>query len=122
VVKKILNDSSGGKEDNTVQPGGKSFDAAQMVYEPSFYTTESYKHGGVQQHQFNPNLSQVQQQQHYFTKDNAKLDVVKNEAEEDEEEEDQMLQSYTNVSDPKKRNATSTKKPLKVKRSDSNGS
>ena len=121
MVKKILNDSSGGKEDNTVQPGGKSFDAAQMVYEPSFYTTESYKHGGVQQHQFNPNLSQVQQQQHYFTKDNAKLDVVKNEAEEDEEE-DQMLQSYTNVSDHKKRNATSTKKPLKVKRSDSNGS
>jgi hypothetical protein len=47
VVKKILNDSSGGKEENTVQPGGKSFDAAQMVYEPSFYTTESYKHGGV---------------------------------------------------------------------------
>jgi hypothetical protein len=50
------------------------------------------------------------------------LDVVKNEAEEDEEEVDSMLQSYTNVSDNKKRNATSTKKPLKVKRSDSNGS
>lgn len=52
---------------------------------------------------------------------NAKLEVVKNEEDEDEEE-DQMMQSYTNISDHKKRNATSTKKPLKVKRSDSNGS
>lgn len=45
VVKKILNDSSGNHASDTqqVQPGGKSFDAAQMMYEPSFYTTESYK-------------------------------------------------------------------------------
>ena len=86
-----------------------------MVYEPSFYTTESYKAGAAQ---FNPNLSQIQQQQHYFTKDNNKLGVVENE----EDEEDEMMQNYTNVSDHKKRNATSSKKPIKVKRSESNGS
>jgi hypothetical protein len=42
-----------------------------------------------------------------------------------EDDNDQMLQSYTNASENKKgnnRTSTSTKKSLKVKRSDSNGS
>lgn len=39
-----------------------------------------------------------------------------------EGEEETLLQSYTTVSEHQKKGRTSTKKQLKVKRSDSNGS
>jgi hypothetical protein len=92
-----------------------------MIYEPSFYTTESYKAGGG-------NTSLVHPQQYYTGKDhhaipgrgNLMLGVVNSQDEESGDE--QIMQSFTNISEHKKQRTTSTKKPIKVKRSESNGS
>lgn len=97
-----------------------------MMYEPSFYTTESYKQGG------NHNSSIIHHM--YFTKDHQQKEPLPQSANGPRSnmalggiigEDEEMLQSYTNASENKKgnnRTSTSTKKSLKVKRSDSNGS
>ena len=81
----------------SISGGTKALNSAsfdQVMYEPSFYTTETYK-------QHNQSLAN---QQHYFTKDYVKTNALNDGGRLTvgvigEDEADQIMQSYTKVSD-----------------------
>lgn len=92
-----------------------------MLYEPSFYTTESYNK--------NPKKQISNDRQQLYASNNLMI-VGSNQTAAGnaagEEHDPMMIQTYNSVSDQKRASgalgAVSTKKSLKVKRSDSNGS